>query len=58
MDQIKQDNKNHDEQSPKIVIPKNDQEKTLKKKEHKKPFTYPTSKNFYKDQPLCKMDLM
>ena len=57
MEQTKQDNNKHDEQSPKKESPKKEQ-KTLKTKEFKLPFTYPTSNNFYKDQPLCKIDLM
>ena len=58
MEQTKQDDNKHDEQSPKKGRPKNEKQKTLENKEFKLPFTYPTSKNFYKDQPLCKMDLM
>ena len=57
MDQTKQDNNKHDEKSPKKLKPKNE-EKKVKTNEFKIRFTYPTSKNFYKDQPLCKMDLM
>ena len=57
MEQTKQDNNKHDSQSPKKGRPKNEEQKTVETKEFKLRFTYPTSKNFYKDQPLCKMDL-
>lgn len=58
MEQTKQDDNKHDEQSPKKGRPKKEEQKTVENKEFKLRFTYPTSKNFYKDQPLCKMDLM
>ena len=58
MEQTKQDDNKHDEQSQKKGRPKKEEQKTVETKEFKLRFTYPTSKNFYKDQPLCKMDLM
>jgi len=56
MEQTKQDDKKHEEQPPQRGRPKKEKEKPVETT--KIPFTYPTSKNFYKDQPLCKMDLM
>ena len=57
MEQTKQDDNKHDEQSLKKGRPKKEEQKTVETKEFKLRFTYPTSKNFYKDQPLCTMDL-
>ena len=58
MEQTKQDEKKNEEQPPKKGRPKKEENKTKETEERKLPFTYPTSKNFYKDMPLYKMDLM
>ena len=58
MEQTEQNEKKNEQQSLKRGRPKKEEQKPAETKEHTLPWTYPTSKNFYKDQPLCKIDLM
>ena len=58
MEQTQQYEKKNEEQPPKKGRPKKEENKPKETEERKLQFTYPTSKNFYKDMPLCKLDLM
>ena len=58
MENSNQENKKNEQQTPNRGRPKKEEQKPAETEERKPSWTYPTSKNFYKDQPLCKIDLM